>query len=275
LEIKSNKFQKTTLEVLNHDKIANILFLILKMPVLGYEKGKIYPIVKKLGDKTATLENLEKLERFFNYFFPNEILDSDAAIQTILDQTGNGNLGRHISPNEIRKSIRSPNLMILDAPKFSFFNYATREMSLFLAEQFQFSLSKEESQFVDANVISDNNEKFGTKWDAYGANVNCYDDLTTIDFSTAWSPPIPVIENISEMFPDADIKLVYAEQGAAYCGQIEFENGNFIDHMDSEFSFKLEYDDEDESFEDNYEDLANWQYDRDIELELLGGRFGG
>ena len=63
-------------------------------------------------------------------------------------------------------------------------------------------------------------EAWGTKWEIgdelyftdYGGSG------FELDFLTAWSPPEPVIEKLRELHPDADIKLLYYEEGCAFCG---------------------------------------------------------
>jgi hypothetical protein len=57
-------------------------------------------------------------------------------------------------------------------------------------------------------------ERWGTKWPGY--NV-CISD-STIDFLTAWSPPIPVIEKLAELHKDLVFTLEYAEPGMMFRG---------------------------------------------------------
>ena len=66
-------------------------------------------------------------------------------------------------------------------------------------------------------------QNWGTKWNAYGCNE--VDDVT-ITFDTAWSSPLPVIKELSKMFPEVKIKLSYADEDFGYnCGEITFLNG--------------------------------------------------
>ena len=70
---------------------------------------------------------------------------------------------------------------------------------------------------------------WGTKWNAYYFNEEVEGEDDQIQFSTAWSAPIPVIEKLSAMFPDLDFELTYADEDMGYnTGQIEFNNGEAI-----------------------------------------------
>jgi hypothetical protein len=66
---------------------------------------------------------------------------------------------------------------------------------------------------------------WGTKWNAYSI-FECDD---TITFDTAWSTPAPVISKLSEMFPDIEITLQFADEDFGYnCGEITFLGGDII-----------------------------------------------
>ena len=89
-----------------------------------------------------------------------------------------------------------------------------------------------------ARIALDNLEKYGhqdwyswsianwgTKWNAYSVS----DDGDTITFDTAWSTPLPVIQKLSEMFPDVRITLKFADEDFGYnCGEIVFLAGDSI-----------------------------------------------
>lgn len=90
-----------------------------------------------------------------------------------------------------------------------------------------------------ARIALDNLEKYGyqdwyswsianwgTKWNAYGVS----DGGETITFDTAWSTPFPVIQKLSEMFPDITITLQFADEDFGYnCGEIVFSAGDSIE----------------------------------------------
>jgi hypothetical protein len=67
---------------------------------------------------------------------------------------------------------------------------------------------------------------WGTKWNAYG--ISEVDDK--IMFDTAWSTPLPVIEELSSMFPNVEITLEFADEDFGHnCGQVVFLGGDSID----------------------------------------------
>lgn len=52
-------------------------------------------------------------------------------------------------------------------------------------------------------------QNWGTKWNAYDAVFG--DSGESVTFNTAWSAPMPVLGRLSEMYPDADISIMYAD----------------------------------------------------------------
>lgn len=68
-------------------------------------------------------------------------------------------------------------------------------------------------------------EHWGTKWNAYS---NELDDLKEgrIKFDTAWSHPMPVIQALSECFPDQVIVAEYADEDlGSNLGRYSIQNG--------------------------------------------------
>jgi hypothetical protein len=68
-------------------------------------------------------------------------------------------------------------------------------------------------------------KNWGTKWNASDVVVERTSDGATIDFKTAWSPPLPVIRKLSEMFPGRCFTLKYWEGGAEFKGIAQFMMG--------------------------------------------------
>ena len=67
---------------------------------------------------------------------------------------------------------------------------------------------------------------WGTKWNAY--SISEVDD--SIMFDTAWSTPLPIIEELSSMFPNVKITLEFADEDFGHnCGQVVFLDGNTTD----------------------------------------------
>lgn len=64
-----------------------------------------------------------------------------------------------------------------------------------------------------------------TKW-------NCSDAFLTqsgMSFSTAWSPPIPVIQKLAEHL-NKTIRLIYIEEGMNFCGEyVAYPDGTYDD----------------------------------------------
>jgi hypothetical protein len=46
-----------------------------------------------------------------------------------------------------------------------------------------------------------------------------------LEFDTAWSPPIPVIEKLASMFPDHTFELKYFEGGMGFSGHARWSEG--------------------------------------------------
>jgi len=69
-----------------------------------------------------------------------------------------------------------------------------------------------------------NLKNWGTKWNACDTHIN----HDTITFETAWSPPIPIIGALSEMFPDTVIGLEYHEPGMEFSGQLIMRGGEIL-----------------------------------------------
>ncbi len=88
-----------------------------------------------------------------------------------------------------------------------------------------------EPTLVDFNKVlpipegEDYDARWGTKWnachvcDAWDWQSEDEDyAMVEINFSTAWSPPIPVIDKLIELFPDCKFELRYYECGCAFQG---------------------------------------------------------
>jgi hypothetical protein len=58
-------------------------------------------------------------------------------------------------------------------------------------------------------------KKWGTKWVGY----DLYIEGSTINFYTAWSPPIPIIKKLAELHKAYVFRLEYCEPGNAFRGE--------------------------------------------------------
>lgn len=68
---------------------------------------------------------------------------------------------------------------------------------------------------------------WGTKWNGYELELERDGDGTAkLRFQTAWSHPVPVIEALSTMFPEAEIQVSYADEDLGYnLGEYKILNG--------------------------------------------------
>ena len=74
---------------------------------------------------------------------------------------------------------------------------------------------------------------WGTKWNAY--DIAAFDeDSDKINFETAWSAPHPILEKLSQMFPEVCISHYWADEDiGSNCGWAEYEGGEQIRGNDS------------------------------------------
>ena len=70
-------------------------------------------------------------------------------------------------------------------------------------------------------------DKWGTKWNAYSQLVDL--DQGVFQFDTAWSCPEPVIKALSDLHPEAEITLRFADEDiGSNCGTMIFKAGEII-----------------------------------------------
>lgn len=93
---------------------------------------------------------------------------------------------------------------------------------------------------TEFNWYNFNNREWGTKWDVAIHNNEEYSDTEIMDegsgfiiykFNTAWSPPFPVIQELSKQYPDLIVDLEYEEE-QGWGGEITFRNGEIIDQKE-------------------------------------------
>lgn len=74
---------------------------------------------------------------------------------------------------------------------------------------FQGSLgTKERELYGEKNWYDWNIKNWWTKWNAYGCDIA----EGELRFDTAWSSPVPVIVKLSEMFPETEFEVMYADE---------------------------------------------------------------
>ena len=116
-------------------------------------------------------------------------------------------------------------------------------------------------QYGAANWYDWSLQHWGTKWNAYDVKIDEF-NINEIRFSTAWTPPCPVIKKMSELYPEVNFRLEYADEGGSFLGYSVFEKGELIDELDvdwdsekgTELLKKLDRYFEDEEDEEDFED---------------------
>lgn len=71
---------------------------------------------------------------------------------------------------------------------------------------------------------------WGTKWNAYECAPNEFSDNSTeLNFWTAWAPPHPVLQMLSEQYPELEIFHEWADEDIGMnCGRREYKSGDLI-----------------------------------------------
>ncbi len=71
---------------------------------------------------------------------------------------------------------------------------------------------------------------WGTKWNACQQTINLDAAEPTLIFETAWACPEPVLVEMSRRFPEADIRVEFADEDMGYnCGRLVLRDGQLID----------------------------------------------
>jgi len=105
-----------------------------------------------------------------------------------------------------------------------------------------------------------NVDEYGTKWDV--GNSIFIEEISNkrivIEFDTAWSPSVPITEELAQMFPDLSFDHKYSEPGCAFCGYISFTRGEWTGGETVEFH-EIWDDETDELIETSApEYIVNW-----------------
>ena len=89
-------------------------------------------------------------------------------------------------------------------------------------------------------------DMWGTKWNAY--SVELTEDTEKIRFDTAWASPLPVIKKLSELYPEDEIFVRYADEDLGRnCGEYVMLNGEVTQETElsqeeaNDFAAKLKY----------------------------------
>ena len=69
-------------------------------------------------------------------------------------------------------------------------------------------------------------DKWGTKWNASDSQFGDNE----VDFNTAWSTPVPVMIQLSKMFPTVLISVSFADEDlGSNCGRYDLQDGSIVD----------------------------------------------
>ena len=73
---------------------------------------------------------------------------------------------------------------------------------------------------------------WGTKWDVEEDTFFWEDEgCLRSGFSTAWSPPRPVAQELSRQYPNLEITLYYIETGVGFAGLDRYVNGELTEEL--------------------------------------------
>lgn len=79
--------------------------------------------------------------------------------------------------------------------------------------------------------------KWGTKWNSYGYTADTGFKDGKLTFLTAWSAPHPILEKMSEMYPDIKFKHEWADEDISMnCGRYVYFDGERIEEYYPESS---------------------------------------
>lgn len=117
------------------------------------------------------------------------------------------------------KGIRTP-------AEFAAYVERERPLAIDLAQKY---LSNQQ-KFGHATWYGWCNDNWGTKWKAYSVDEPEFLlDRAAFRFNTAWSPAIPVIVRLSELFPSIELTLRYFDEGWNFAGEAFFKAGRCVD----------------------------------------------
>jgi len=77
-------------------------------------------------------------------------------------------------------------------------------------------------------------ENWGTKWNAIETNIAYGSSTIVVLFDTAWSPPLPIVHKMSEMFPTLKFTIKYSEEGMGFEGQNIFYGGKLVSSTETQ-----------------------------------------
>lgn len=74
-------------------------------------------------------------------------------------------------------------------------------------------------------------DKWNTKWGAYEVEVS----NDTVYFQTAWSTALPIFKKLSELFPELELVLEYADEDLGHnCGKLVYKGGELVSEYEGD-----------------------------------------
>jgi hypothetical protein len=73
-------------------------------------------------------------------------------------------------------------------------------------------------------------QNWGTKWDLDSPSIDVDDGAVTIEFASAWSPPLEWLAAVAKEFDELEFGITYSECGESFCGYSYFRDGKAIEN---------------------------------------------
>ena len=150
-------------------------------------------------------------------------------------------------------------------PIYDFFQDAVNDtsdedrwvMSTLVPENEEFEKIKASGEYLLSPYV----EYYGTKWD-FIAKECCGEDfeptLITISPSTAWSPPEPFCQKLSEKY-GVDVEITFFEGGCDFAGKASYSNGEEVESVTYPYREGMYYLDNESFWYDVQSDLE-WMF---------------
>jgi len=141
---------------------------------------------------------------------------------TITDPSGSGkhtsDIERLVAQVGAEYSMDMPNseggtsVVVTNEPLFSFWNIVK-------------PTGEDLKEYYESSWYEWNTTYWGCKWDASEVELDEYGSEKHFRFATPWSPPLPVLAELSRQYPELEIELDWEEE-QGFGGTFVFTNGN-------------------------------------------------
>lgn len=127
----------------------------------------------------------------------------------------------------------------IDGEKFTHWREHFVDDSRVLVGVKQEELDRWKAEYGHADWYSWSIVNWGTKWNANEPilTARCAGSIA-YTFSTAWSPPLPIIQALAERFPKLKLSLKYYECGCAFKGYVKYAKGVLIEEGEGTYAGK-------------------------------------